>query len=276
MIVKARSTLSSYMTRLLSSGRVVFSREEALSALVTDRRALLGAAERQQRRHALISPRRGFYVIVPPQYLSWGAPPPSWYIDDLMRYEGHPYYVGLLKAAELHGATHQAVMEFQVATEKRLPQIRAGRSIITFHYRQNMSAIQGGIEKKKTDTGYMNVSTVELTVLDLVRYPRASGGLDNIATIISDLGSRIDSAKLAALSPKFERSVAQRLGYLLERFGHADRAGALHRTLFQGAAPPWVELEPSQAKHDTALMHEPKEQDERWRVIVRRMPERDE
>ena len=42
----------------------------------------------------------GFYVVVPPQHASWGAPPPSWYIDALMRREGRPYYVGLLKAAE--------------------------------------------------------------------------------------------------------------------------------------------------------------------------------
>jgi hypothetical protein len=83
--------------------------------------------ERQQKHGHLITPRRGFYVIVPPQFMSWGAPPPSWYIDALMRHEGRPYYVGLLKAAELHGATHHAVMEFQVVTDKRLPKIRAGR-----------------------------------------------------------------------------------------------------------------------------------------------------
>jgi hypothetical protein len=53
-------------------------------------------------------------------------------------------------------------------------------------------------------------------MLDLVRYPRAAGGLDNIATIISDLGGRIDPGKLASLSAAFERSVIQRLGYLLE------------------------------------------------------------
>ena len=34
----------------------------------------------------------------------------------LIRFEHCPYYVGLLKAAEMHGATHQAVMEFQVVT----------------------------------------------------------------------------------------------------------------------------------------------------------------
>src|ERR1700679_4069314 len=113
MMIEKGEAFSSYMTRLLSTGRVVFSREEARTTLGISQGALLDAAGRQQRKHLLISPRNGFYVIVPPQYLSWGAPPPPWYIDDLMRHEGHPYYVGLLNASELHGATHQAVMEFQ-------------------------------------------------------------------------------------------------------------------------------------------------------------------
>jgi hypothetical protein len=83
MISEERTGFSSYMTRLLSTGRVVFSREEARQALGDSDGALLDAAERQQRKHHLVSPRRGFYVIVPPQYLAWGAPPPPWYIDDL-------------------------------------------------------------------------------------------------------------------------------------------------------------------------------------------------
>jgi hypothetical protein len=163
------------MTHLLSMGGVVFSGEEARLALGVSQGALLDAAERQQRKQHLVSPRRGLYVIVPPQYLAWGAPPPSWYIDDLMRHEGRPYYVGLLKAAELHGATHQAVMEFQVVTNKRLPKIRAGRSPITFYYRKDMAAVSEAIEDRKTDTGRMNVSSVELTLLDLMRYPHAGG-----------------------------------------------------------------------------------------------------
>src|ERR1039458_9159999 len=126
MMLEERKAFSSYLTRLLSTGRVVFSREEAQKALG----ALLDAAERQQRKHHLVSPRRGFYVIVPPQHLAWGAPPPSWYIDDLMRHEGCPYYVGLLRAAELHGASHQAVMEFQVVTDKKMPELQVGRSRI--------------------------------------------------------------------------------------------------------------------------------------------------
>jgi predicted transcriptional regulator of viral defense system len=275
MVSVQRVALTSYMTGLLSKGRAVFSREEAQQALGVGHGALLDAAERQQRKQHLVSPRRGFYVIVPPQYLAWGAPPPPWYIDDLMQHEGRPYYVGLLKAAELHGATHQAVMEFQVVTDKRLPEIRAGRSAIAFYYRKDMAAVSGGIEDRKTDTGRMKVSSVELTVLDLVRYPHAGGGLDNIATIISDLGSSIDPEKLATLSASFERSVIQRLGYLLDRFGYRERTEPLNKALPQGSALPWIELEPSQAV-DPNFSPEPKEREERWHVIVRRLPERDE
>ena len=275
MISAKRVALSSYLTSLLSSGRVVFSRAEAQQALGVSSGAFLDAAERQQQKQHLLSPRRGFYVIVPPQYLAWGAPPPSWYIDDLMRHEAAPYYVSLLKAAELHGATHQAVMEFQVVTDKRLPAIRAGRSPISFYYRKNMAAVSAGIEDRKTDTGRMKISSVEVTALDLLRYPHAAGGIDNIATIIADVGDRIDAEKLAGLAEFYERSVIQRLGTLLDRFGHADRAERLHTALPSGSAIPWIELERPQAA-DADLSTQTTERNERWHVIVRRPPERDE
>jgi predicted transcriptional regulator of viral defense system len=275
MSIEQRTALSSYLTSLLSTGRVVFSREEAQEALGVNPGAFLDAAERQQHKQHLISPRRGFYVIVPPQYLAWGAPPPQWYIDDLMRHEGRPYHVGLLKAAELHGATHQAVMEFQVITDKRLPTIRAGRAAITFHYRKDMAAVSAGIEDRKTDTGRMKMSSVELTVLDLVRYPHAAGGLDNITTVIGDLAERIAAVKLATLSAAFERSVIQRLGYLLDRFAHPELAEALHAVLPKDSALPWTELERPQVAID-GLPLAPIERNARWHVIARRVPERDE
>ena len=271
MIENQRLAFSSYMTDLLSNGRVAFLRDEAHQALGVSHGALLDAAERQQRKQRLLNPRRGFYVIVPPQYLAWGAPPPSWYIDDLMRHVGRDYYVGLLKAAELHGATHQAVMEFQVITDIRLSKIRAGRSAIAFYYRKDMAVVGEGIDDRQTDTGGMRISSVELTVLDLIRYSRAAGGLDNVATIIADLSDRIDPGKLAALSPAFERSISQRLGYLLERCGDSQHSKSLHKALSKNLPLPWVELEPKQAGPGL-----PMERNERWHVIVRRSLEVDE
>ena len=273
MIPDPRSTLSSWTTDLLSTGRIVFGRDQAVREIGVGHGAFLDAAQRLQHRGHLISPRRGFYVIVPPQFLAWGAPPPSWYIDDLMRFEGRPYYAGLLKAAELHGATHQAVMEFQVVTGKRLPGIRTGRTVIAFHYRRHMAQVAAGMEDRKTDTGCMKVSSPELTALDLLRYPRAAGGLDNVATVLTDLGGRLDAEKLATLSKVFERPVVQRLGHLLARLGYADRTGPLHAALPRRATG-WVELDPAEA-NDPNFAPEPVERDKQWCVVARRVPEAD-
>lgn len=272
-MLDGRLTLSAYMTDLLSAGRITFTRDEALAALDMTPRGFLKAAERQQRRKALLNPRQGFYVVVPPQFLAWGAPPPAWYIDDLMRHEGSPYYVGLLKAAELHGATHQAVMEFQVVSDKRLPQIRAGRSIISFHYRKDMPSVLKAVADHKTDTGRMKVGSPELTALDLVRYARSIGTIDSIATVLSDLGSKLKPEQLAALAPAFERSVVQRLGFLLDHLGFAAPATALDDHL-KGAKPlPWVELDPSSAASASAPAPQ---RHARWNVLVHRLPELDE
>lgn len=275
MVHDQRSALSTYMAGLLSSGQVVFAGHEAAQALGVGRGAFLDAAERLQKRKALVNPRQDFYIVVPPQFASWGAPPPPWYIDALMRHIGEAYYVGLLKAAELHGATHQAVMEFQVITARRLAKIRAGRNLIAFYYRKDMKAVAAGVEDRKTDTGTMRVSGPALTALDLLRYPRAAGGLDNVATVLSDLAEKIDGQQLADLSGAAERPVVQRLGHLLERLGHGARAEAMHAALAARGPFRWTELDQAEAR-DPDFARSVEQRDERWHVLVRRAPEVDE
>ena len=274
MLHDRRSALSGYVSGLLSTGRTIFTADEAEQALGIGHGAFLDAAERLQRRKALLNPRQGFYVVVPPQYTSWGAPPPAWYIDALMRRESQAYYVGLLKAAELHGATHQAVMEFQVVATKRLPRIRAGRSMIVFYFRKDVKAVTAGIEDRKTDTGTMKVSSAALTALDLLRYPQASGGMDNIATVLSDLRRKIDREHLAALSLVVERPVVQRLGYLLDCLGHDELTGPMLESLRTRGSLPWTELDRQEAR-DPDFASEPLQRDVRWRIIARRLPQVD-
>ena len=216
-MLQPRSSLAKYLTDLQSEGRITFTREEGSQALGITEAAFLKTAARLQKLHMLFNPRHGFYVAVPPQFLSWEAPPPPWYIDALMRHEGRPYYVGLLKAAELHGATHQAVMEFQVVTDRQMPKIRAGRSWITFHFRKDLKSLREGIVERNTDTGTMKVSSPALTALDLLRYINVVGGIDVVATVLADLGEKIDGDKLAAMAAHFDRAFVQRLGYLLDR-----------------------------------------------------------
>lgn len=268
-----RDGLSSYMTDLLASGRVSFTREEAVAALGVTRHGFLKAAERQQRKGAVLNPRQGFYIVVPPQYLTRGAPPPSWYVDDLMRHERHAYYVGLLEAAELHGATHQAVMQFQIITDKRIPKIRAGRSILSFYFRKEMEPISRALIDRKTDTGRMKISSPELTGLDLLRYAHAAGTIDSIASVLSDLGAKMKAQSLKQLAPAFERSVVQRLGYLLDFVNYWHAAEGLYEYLRRERPLPWVELGPAKR---TAKPNEQGERNTRWNVVVRRRPELDQ
>ncbi|WP_246510320.1 type IV toxin-antitoxin system AbiEi family antitoxin [Bradyrhizobium glycinis] len=124
-----------------------------------------------------------------------------------MKHEGHPYYVGLLKAAEIHGASHQAVMQFQTVTDKWMPKIRAGRSVLSFFYRKDIGALSGAIVDQKTDTGRFELSSPELTGLDLLRYMHVTGTIDSIASVLSDLGAKMKAHELQKLAPAFERSV---------------------------------------------------------------------
>lgn len=277
MMLRSRVSLRDYLTHLQAGGRISFTRDEAQEATQLSDTAFLKAATRLQHKNMLLSPRREFYVAVPPQFLYWEAPPPSWYIDDLMRHEDRRYYVGLLKAAELHGATHHAVMDFQVVTDRQLPTIRAGRSYITFHYRRELQPILYATERRKTDTGSMAVSSVELTCLDLVRYVRAVGSLDAVATALNDLGRSVDGEKLARLAQHFERTVGQRLGYLLDHLGHIARTEPLHRYLCAQTAFPWVKLEPARRRDRiTPGEGEPAERNARWRVVAQHLPQVDE
>jgi len=272
-MVRSRSALSSYIDRLLSEGRSVFTAAQAEDELGITHRSFLDASERLQRSGKLIRPRQGFYVVVPPQYASWGAPPPTWFIDALMRWEEEAYYVALLKAAELHGATHQAVMQFQVVCGKRLSEIRAGRHLIVFYFRKAMALPLSSVEDRKTDTGTMKISSAALTALDLLRYPQASGGIDNVATVLAELAPAIEPEELASLSTHVERSVVQRLGYLLDWLG-ADRLAESMLDALRPKAPlRWTQLEREPLDPDFASG--PRLHDAKWHIVAHRPPEPD-
>jgi hypothetical protein len=237
--------------------------------------AFLRTAARLQKRRLLFHPRPGFYVVVPPQFLNWEVPPPSWYIDALMQHERSTYYVGMLKAAELNGATHHAVMDFQVVTNRQLPKIKAGRSWITFHYRKNIEQVAVGITDRKTDTGSMKLSGPELTALDLLRYRHAAGNIDAVATALADLVQYMEAGTLVALVPHFDRSTVQRLGYLIDWLGQPERTRAMHDHLFARSKVSWVWLD-TPHRRATPLKPAIVERNERWRVNISRHPELDQ
>ena len=209
-------SLTEYITTLQTGGRYAFTRDEALHSLQITPEAFKLAALRLIKKKRLIRPKQGFYVIVPTEYQTVGAPPVTWYIDSLMRYEPQDYYVGLLSAAALHGAAHQQPQVFQVISVKRFRTIVTGRTRLQCLIKQNIPAIS--YQQLKTPTGYMNVSTPEMTAFDLVRYVKSAGYLNHVATILSELQEKFDLTRLTQLlaTESLELPYLQRMGYLLE------------------------------------------------------------
>ena len=83
------------------------------------------------------------------------------------------------------------------------------------------------LQRFNTPRGTILASSPEGTAVDLVGYERRAGGLDHVATVLSELAERIDPQRLLTAAQTAPVSWAQRLGYLLERVGAADRVISL-------------------------------------------------
>ncbi len=210
----ARSHIFNWINGLPANGRYTFTREEAEEVSGASFVAVQSALRRLKQKGVIVSPRRGFHVIVPPEYRDMGSPPASWFIDNLMRFCKCKYYVGLLTAAALHGASHQKPMVFQVLTDRLSVRMKAGRTAI--QTRRSRSVGRFPIQRIQTETGTMAVSTPEATSLDLIRFPGASGGWNNIGTVLIELAVQIDPVRLVDTARLGRLSDVQRLGYLLE------------------------------------------------------------
>lgn len=252
-------TLSDFVDSLQERGQYTFSRDEALSALGSTPIALKRAAERLKAKRRLAAPRRGFYTIVPLEYRQSGSPPAASFIDPLMRFHNTPYYVGLLSAAEIHGAAHQRPQEFQVLAADQLRPVVVGRNRIRFFLKKDLERTP--VELVKTTSGRIRVSTPGATALDLVRFYDRVGHLSHVATVLGELAERIDASKLVqAAEAEGESAVAQRLGYLLERVGATKAAAKLAKWVDRRSPKP-VLLAPNNPGAEIA-------RDARWRVIV--------
>ncbi len=222
--------LTEYIETLQARGRLTFESAKAIQDTGLTKIALNRAAERLVQKKRLIHPARGFYVTVPVEHKLVGAPPAPWFIDALMKFHSQPYYVGLLSAAALHGASHQSPQEFQVITNKHLRAVQAGQLQIHFLTKKRIEEVP--TQMVRTPSGDIPVSTPEATAFDLIQYVRKAGELSNVATVLIELAEKINPQKLSQVAEIYgEFSVAQRLGYLLDTFVGIDKTKPLHAWL---------------------------------------------
>lgn len=214
-----------YISHLAASGHYHFSSAEAQSALGVSADAAKLALNRLAKQGQIASPARGFYVIVPPEYRSLACLPADQFIPALMKRLGLSYYTGLLSAAQYHGAAHHRPQEYQVMVAKSRRPIVCGAVRVAFAVRKNISAIP--TQSFNTPRGTVLVSTPEATAIDLVGYYNQVGGLDQVATILSELADTLNPDKLVVAAQTAPIPWAQRLGYLLELVEAGTQAQAL-------------------------------------------------
>lgn len=158
--------------------------------------------------------RRGFYVIVTPEYSHTNIVPETMFVDDLMRYIECDYYVSLLSAAALHGAGHQQPMSFYITHNgNALRDIDSEKHKIAFVRKKEWNA--GITEKKKTRSGYITVSTPEATLFDLIEQQKRFG-LSRISEIAIELFDSIKTQNLHQTALLYPIASRQRLGYTLD------------------------------------------------------------
>lgn len=200
---------------LLSEGRYWLTTGEASELLGRNRRILYPRLAELERAGKLFSPARGLYVVVPPDYRSWGVVPADWFIDPMMRQLNRDYYVSFLSAAARHGASHQAPQTFQVVVNKKLADRDIGRMHLRFI--RNQAIATANREAAQSQTGTFQLATKETTLVDLAWRPRLGGGISNVATILRDL-EKVNEQELARVASTRSRGVARRLGWLLQRY----------------------------------------------------------
>jgi len=196
------------------------------SATTVELAALLGVPKNHvpqrmaslRRKKEIISPAHGLWFPIPPEYMTWGAPPAIDFIDILMKHLNTDYYIGWLSAAEIHGASHHAPQVFQVAVSRAVRPKNIGRSKRKFFHREHIKNVV--LCRIKSKNGTVSVSSRETTLLDIANDVQMVGGIDNAANLIIDLceTEKPDIGAIIELAAHYPVTAVRRLGFLLESF----------------------------------------------------------
>lgn len=204
-------------------GRITFSMIEAESCFPNmPKKAVRSSIYRLIEKGRVYSAWRGFYVIVPDEHALKGIVPPIEYIESLMAYTGHKYYVGLLSAAAIYGAGHQQPQILTVVTDSNDIRSKRDKPIL---FLSKASVPESYLIEKAAGYGKVMLSSPELTALDLIYYENRIGGLNRAVDIIGEL--TLDFGKTGDnLWRMYKTPVIQRLGYILENVLGLENIGA--------------------------------------------------
>jgi len=209
-------TLDNYIFSIQEKGGYTFSLDSLLKWMDGTGKALSLSLARAVKRKKIVSIRKSFYAILTPEFAKRGMIPITYFLDDLMKWLDRPYYLCHYSAAAMLGAGHQQPMEAYVMIEKPpLRSIKNDNLILNFLVKNQWNPKD--LVQKKTNMGYLYISSPELTALDLLYYQHR-GGINRAISVIEELSESMDPQKLADTAKRYPIAApVQRLGYLLER-----------------------------------------------------------
>jgi len=262
---KMNKDLSHYIDELLAQGRHHFTTAELEKAkLSVSERSLPVSLSRLAKKGKIKMIKRGFGIILGPggHYID-----PSFYIDALMNFLGAKYYVALLTAAGRWGASHQASMAYQIITDKVVYPVTLGVGRLQFITKKDTFP-EKAIERVTGEGGYFLVSSPELTAIDLLRFPKVSGHLSNIATVLDDLVEKWDGRKMISLchDSKVPTVTLQRLGFILDKIlNYHEEAEYVLKALVKRKISKAIL---SNAKKNLNLIRSEMQFDEKWQLFI--------
>jgi predicted transcriptional regulator of viral defense system len=264
--------LSKWVEGLLSKGKISFIGDQIKESFPTlSDIAIKRSLARLTAKGKVVSIYRGYYLIIPPQYMARKILPPPLFIDGLMKFLEKPYYVGLLNAAGFHGAAHQQPQEYFVFTN--FPVLRpTKKKNIKINYISKKIIIEDFLEQKKTEAGFIKISNPALTAIDLVQFDKRIGGLNRSATVLNELAEAIKPEQITErLLKEAPVTAVQRLGYLLEAVLSNKEIG---NHLYKQSKKAGLDFFRVPLKLSAATKGFPS--DERWKVIINSEIEVDE
>jgi len=264
---EAIKNTSDFLKDVRAMGQYDFTVEQLAEKVPKPLKNIIKDIDRLRQKDEVANIRRGFYTLLPPEYRKMGLVPLDFYIDRLMTYLSKQYYVGLHSAAMFHGAAHQQPQTFSVVVNSPKPRMVNNKNLV-IHFSEKKHFPAFGIEKKKTETGYFNLSNPELTFLDLIYFEKSSGGLNRIATTLVGLADAISLTRMKeAVGNDFPVSTLQRAGYIAEYVLDNSKLAAIFENKLASLSPQPILLKSSGNKEG--------QKDLKWKIIVNTQIESD-
>jgi predicted transcriptional regulator of viral defense system len=259
MVEKTQIDWNNFTNSLLAHWEFSFTINELREKFHLSDTVLNQGLHRLAQKKKITKIREGFYVVLPPNHQRFGSLPMYSYIDHLMKSLNKPYYVSLLTAAMLHGASHQKPMVEFVTTTYPTP-----RNIINkemrLYFIGKKELVTEGIMQKKGEARYFNVSSPELTAFDLLDQIRRFG-LNHITTVLQELHEvmKIPALKKIAVLNNNAANI-QRLGYILETFTEGQKLANALYGIIENQTPSYIPLSPVKKRAG--------KYDNKWKIII--------